>query len=99
MTLSEMLEAAHGAADAGGEADLSSLDALLVGTEAALEGLPHVAVSEDAAQKLRLGNSIILRGRDAPAEADDAYATLRGKLVAIGAVEAGMFKPRRVFPA
>lgn len=99
MVTLEMLEAAHGATDAGGEADLSSLDALLVGTEAALEGLPHVAVSEDAAQKLRLGNSIILRGRDAPAEADDAYATLRGKLVAIGAVEAGMFKPRRVFLA
>jgi tRNA pseudouridine55 synthase len=30
-------------------------------------------------------------------EAEDACATVRGKVIAIGAIEAGMFKPRRVF--
>ena len=46
---------------------------------------------------LRLGNPVILRGRDAPVEADEVCATARGQLVAIGAIEAGMFKPKRVF--
>ena len=64
---------------------------------AALDCLPQIALSDDAAQKVRLGNPIIVRGRDAPVEADEACVTARGKLVAIGAVEAGMFKPKRVF--
>jgi tRNA pseudouridine55 synthase len=38
-----------------------------------------------------------VRGRDAPVEADEACATARGRLVAIGAIEHGMFKPKRVF--
>ena len=38
-----------------------------------------------------------MRGRDAPAEADEACITARGRLVAIGAIEGGMFKPKRVF--
>ena len=73
------------------------LDALLVETGAALDCLPQIAVSDDAATKIRLGNPVIVRGRDAPAEADEACVTARGRLVAIGAVEAGMFKPKRVF--
>ena len=62
-----------------------------------LEDLPQLPLSDDAAQKIRLGNAVILRGRDAPLHADEACATSRGKLVAIGAVEAGLFKPKRVF--
>ncbi|WP_157017619.1 tRNA pseudouridine(55) synthase TruB [Mesorhizobium xinjiangense] len=81
-------------ADAG---RFAALDALLVETVAALDCLPQVALSDDAANRVRLGNPVILRGRDAPAEADEACATLRGRLVAIGAVEGGMFKPKRVF--
>ncbi|APH70474.1 tRNA pseudouridine(55) synthase TruB [Aquibium oceanicum] len=73
------------------------LDALLVETGAALDCLPQIAISDDAATKIRLGNPVIVRGRDAPAEADEACVTARGRLVAIGAVEAGMFKPKRVF--
>lgn len=75
----------------------SAIDALLVDTGAALECLPQVAVSDDAAQRIRLGNPVIVRGRDAPVEADEACVTARGRLVAIGAIEAGMFKPKRVF--
>jgi tRNA pseudouridine55 synthase len=75
----------------------ADLDALLVDTSAALECLPQVALTDDAAARIRLGNPVIIRGRDAPVEADEACATARGKLVAIGAIEAGMFKPKRVF--
>ena len=73
------------------------LDALLVDTGAALDSLPQVVVNDDTAARLRLGNPVIVRGRDAPVEAEEACAFARGRLVAIGAIEAGMFKPKRVF--
>ena len=79
------------------ELDFEGIDALLVDTGAALECLPQVAITDEAANRVRLGNPVIIRGRDAPVEAEEACATARGKLVAIGAIEAGMFKPKRVF--
>ncbi len=75
----------------------ATIDALAIDTGAALESLPHVALSDDAAHRVRLGNPVIIRGRDAPVETDEAYVTARGKLIAIGEIEAGQFKPRRVF--
>jgi tRNA pseudouridine55 synthase len=80
-----------------GKDPFAALDDLLVDTIVALDSLPAVALGDDAAHKVRLGNPVIVRGRDAPADADEAYVTQRGKLLAIGAIEAGMFKPRRVF--
>jgi tRNA pseudouridine55 synthase len=77
--------------------DFGAIDDLIVETAAALECLPQVAISDEAANRIRLGNPVIIRGRDAPVEADEACATARGRLVAIGAIEAGMFKPKRVF--
>ncbi|MDQ2634404.1 MAG: tRNA pseudouridine(55) synthase TruB [Pseudomonadota bacterium] len=77
--------------------DFGAIDDLLVDTGAALECLPQIAISDEAANRIRLGNPIVIRGRDAPVEADEACATARGRLVAIGAIEAGMFKPKRVF--
>jgi tRNA pseudouridine55 synthase len=78
-------------------ARFAALDDLLVETLAALESLPQVPVGDDAANRIRLGNPVVVRGRDAPVEADEACITARGRLVAIGAIEQGMFKPKRVF--
>jgi tRNA pseudouridine55 synthase len=83
--------------DAADHDRFAAIDAYLVETAAALDCLPQVAVTDDAALRIRLGNSVIVRGRDAPVEAAEACATARGRLVAIGAIEAGMFKPKRVF--
>ena len=80
-----------------GPEDWKALDALLVDTGAALDCLPQVVVTDDAAARIRLGNPVIVRGRDAPVQADEACAFARGRLVAIGEIEAGMFKPKRVF--
>jgi tRNA pseudouridine55 synthase len=80
-----------------GPAEWKALDALLLDTGAGLDCLPQVAVSDDAAARIRLGNPVIVRGRDAPVEADEACAFVHGRLSAIGAIEAGMFRPRRVF--
>jgi tRNA pseudouridine55 synthase len=79
-----------------GEA-LAALDALLLDTGAALADLPQVSLAEDAAHRVRMGNPVILRGRDAPLDADEVCANARGRLLAVGAIEAGMFHPRRVF--
>jgi len=74
-----------------------AVDALLLDTGAALASLPQLPLTDDAAHKVRLGNPVIVRGRDAPLDADEACAVQRGRLLAIGAIEAGMFRPRRVF--
>jgi tRNA pseudouridine55 synthase len=76
---------------------LAALDAFLIDTSEALSSLPHLAVSEDQARRIRSGNPIILRGRDAPLPCPEAYATVGGSLLAIGAIEEGEFRPRRVF--
>ncbi len=79
------------------EERLAALDAFLIDTSEALSDLPEIIVNEDQAHRIRLGNSIILRGRDAPVFEPDAYATLKGALVAIGEVAGGEFVPKRVF--
>lgn len=79
------------------EERFAAIDPFIMDTAAALDGLPEVALSDDAATRIRLGNPVIIRGRDAPVEAPEAWASSRGRLVALGTVEAGMFKPKRVF--
>jgi tRNA pseudouridine55 synthase len=93
--LKVLLDAAD---EAGDEAErFAILDQYVLGAESAMEGIPEVALHEDAAQRVRLGNPVIVRGRDAPVEAPEAWASARGRLLAIGAIEQGMFKPKRVF--
>ncbi len=62
----------------------------------ALVDLPAVPVSRDAAGRLMRGQSVLLRGRDAPL-GGRIYATCNGILVAIGDVEEGELVPHRVF--
>jgi tRNA pseudouridine55 synthase len=76
---------------------LAALDAFLIDTGEALSALPHLAINDDQARRLRSGNPIILRGRDAPLPCPEAYATAKGELIAIGAIEEGEFRPKRVF--
>nr|CAD6428896.1 tRNA pseudouridine(55) synthase TruB [Rhizobium sp. Q54] len=76
---------------------LAALDAYLIDTAEALSNLPHLAVTDDQAHRLRMGNPVIVRGRDAPLAEPEAYATARGRLVAIGEIGQGEFRPKRVF--
>ncbi|MEL6503008.1 MAG: tRNA pseudouridine(55) synthase TruB [Pseudomonadota bacterium] len=78
------------------EGDLKALDEFLITPLEAMQGFFEFTVSEDEARRIRLGNAIILRGRDAPIEEDDACAVYRGALVAIGDIRKGQFQPRRV---
>ena len=69
---------------------------LLRSVETALDDIPAVAVGGSDASRLRNGQSIILRGRDAPLPGP-AYARHGRELVALGEVENGELHPRRVF--
>lgn len=76
---------------------LAALDAYLIDTSEALSSLPHLIINDDQAHRLKMGNPILLRGRDAPSQETDAYATARGRLIAIGEIAEGEFRPKRVF--
>lgn len=67
-----------------------------LGVEAGLSELPCVILDRDGAARLRRGQSVILRGRDAPSEGA-AYAVCSGVVIASGEVECGEFVPNRVF--
>ena len=78
------------------EGDLDGLDEFLISPLQAMDGFTEIRVNEDEARRIHMGNSIILRGRDAPIEEEDVCAVYKGSLVAIGDVEKGCFQPRRV---
>lgn len=81
------------------EGDLEALDEYLISPMQAMDGFPEIRVAEDEARRIRLGNAIILRGRDAPIEEQDVCAVYKGNLVAIGDVRRGEFQPKRVLAA
>ena len=69
----------------------------LLPTHAALQDLAAVAVSTSDAARLRQGQGVILRGRDAPLLTGAFVAISKGQLVAIGEADRGELKPTRVF--
>jgi tRNA pseudouridine55 synthase len=68
----------------------------LLSVEAGLSELACVVVDRDGAARLRRGQSLLLRGRDAPV-GGFAYAACGGVPVAFGSVEGGELVPSRVF--
>ncbi len=91
ITLDELDEAAR--LDDGG----ARLAEALLGVEAALIDLTSISVSQDDATRIMRGQSILIRGRDAPVMGGEAYAVSRGRPLAIGVLEQGEFRPIRVF--
>ncbi|WP_404400727.1 tRNA pseudouridine(55) synthase TruB [Pelagibacterium halotolerans] len=77
-------------------ADEAERDAMLLPVAAGLAALPEIRVDASQAGIIRRGNPVLLTGRDAPVTLDEAWASQRGQAVAIGYVEHGQFKPRRV---
>ncbi len=79
------------------EGEFEKLDSELFTTGTALDDILEVPVTKEQVHRLRLGNSIVLRGRDAIAHADEAFASSGDELIAIGVIDKGQFKPKRVF--
>jgi tRNA pseudouridine55 synthase len=90
---SARLDAVEAAADEGPDALL----ALLRPVETALHDLPALSLSSADAARLRQGQAVLLRGRDAPIISGPVYAISKGALVALGEVAQGEFRPRRIF--
>lgn len=88
----ERIEAAM-KADDGGEA----LGRLLAPVESALSDLPELMVSPSDAASLVRGQAILIRGRDAPVLSGPAFATSKGRLIALGELDKGALHPTRVF--
>jgi tRNA pseudouridine55 synthase len=87
------LEEVEAAAAEGPDA----LTSLLRPVETALHDLPALNLSSSDAARLRQGQAVLLRGRDAPILSGPVYAVSRGALVALGDVDQGEFRPRRIF--
>ncbi|MCJ8143566.1 tRNA pseudouridine(55) synthase TruB [Ancylobacter sp. A5.8] len=62
-----------------------------------LDTLPALRVSPADAARLAHGQSIILRGRDAPVLEGFVAINAGGRLIALGEAEAGEIHPRRIF--
>lgn len=77
--------------------DDASLFALLQPVSAGLDSLPAVKVSEHDAQRLAQGQSVFLRGRDAPVFEGPVSVSVHGALVALAEMEAGALHPKRIF--
>jgi tRNA pseudouridine55 synthase len=75
----------------------SLLGSKLLPVDAPLEGLQLLNVSAADALRLRRGQPVLLRGRDAPVATGIAYARSQGQLVAVGELEKGSLRPTRVF--
>ena len=65
--------------------------------ETALAGMVELSVTSSDAGRLRLGQPVLIRGRDAPIMKGEIYAVCKGQLVAMGEIERGEMRPTRVF--
>jgi tRNA pseudouridine55 synthase len=69
----------------------------LLPVAAGLAALPALRVSSADAGRLARGQSVLLRGRDAPVLEGWVSVSAHGSLVALAQVEKGELRPRRVF--
>jgi tRNA pseudouridine55 synthase len=86
------MEALRAAAEEGEAA----LQPLLLPIEAVLDGLAALSVGHDDAARLLRGQPVLVRGHGAYAPGP-AYATCKGRLVAVGQIDRGEMRPTRVF--
>jgi tRNA pseudouridine55 synthase len=86
------LEAAPDAEDGG-----AALAGYLQPIELALADLIEVSVSPQDAARLARGQSVLMRGRDAPMTTGEAFAVCKGTLIALCEMDKGEIVPVRVF--
>ncbi|MEO8650956.1 MAG: tRNA pseudouridine(55) synthase TruB [Hyphomicrobiaceae bacterium] len=91
VTLSELEDAAN-LEDGGIE-----IKTMLRPVESALAELLEVTVSQSDAARLARGQTVLLRGRDAPVMSGEAFALSKGTLIALCEIERGELRPLRVF--
>lgn len=79
------------------DGSVDTLDRFLMPVGIALSDLPEIRLAGGDAARVQRGQSVILRGRDAPIGAGVVQATTAGRTIAIGELARGEFHPTRVF--
>jgi tRNA pseudouridine55 synthase len=77
-------------------AEMGLIENALHPIETGLQELDEVRVPPESALLLKRGQSVLLRGRDAPLEGH-VWASCEGKLICIGDIVNGTLEPSRVF--
>jgi tRNA pseudouridine55 synthase len=91
ISLENLVELGHKAP--GGDAKTGAL----LPIETVLDGIPALAIDEEQARRLKLGQAVLLRGANAPI-AEDAVLVMSGaKPLGIGTIVQGSLKPKRLF--
>ena len=65
--------------------------------ETVLDGIPALAVKDAEAQRLKQGQSVLLRGASAPVAAEAVLVLWGGKPLGLCSIEQGSLKPKRLF--
>jgi tRNA pseudouridine55 synthase len=91
ISLENLTELSH-KADGG-----NAVNGALLPIETVLDGIPALAIDADQARRLKLGQTVLLRGANAPIAEDAVLVTSGGKPVGIGHIEQGTLKPKRLF--
>lgn len=74
-----------------------ALDKLLIETGAALECLSHYTLNEPQAKRVMMGNPVPLYNHIESIDEDKVCVIYKDKLLAIGSLGKGLFKPKRIF--
>ena len=81
-----------------GQSSPEALAGAILPVAASLSLMPQVSLGSDDAQRLRMGQPVFLRGRDAPILEGTVTVSARGgALIALADVEQGALKPKRIF--
>ncbi len=75
----------------------NAMNGVLRPLETMLDGIPALAVRDAEAQRLRQGQSVLLRGANAPIAQDWVLVTWDAKPLGICTIEQGSLKPKRLF--
>ena len=91
ISLENLAELGHKAP--GGDANKG----VLLPIETVLDGIPALAIDEEQARRLKLGQAVLLRGANAPIAEDSVLVMSGGKPLGIGTIIQGSLKPKRLF--
>ncbi|MTI17889.1 tRNA pseudouridine(55) synthase TruB [Rhodobacteraceae bacterium RKSG542] len=97
MVTFEELDAAASEEETETPLENAKLMSFIKPVETGLQLMQGVAINGEAAQRVKRGNPVILRGANAPIGPEEIYVTCGGDLIAFGEVARGEFKPKRVF--
>lgn len=91
ISLENLTELGHKAP--GGDA----ITGALLPIETVLDGIPALAIDDEQARRLKLGQAVLLRGANAPIAEDAVLVMSGGKPLGIGTIVQGSLKPKRLF--